>query len=210
MYLLASTYTSLCSAGSCYSPLFPLSLLAPLSITLSLFLFPHFYFPPHFHSSLRALSALAQRFRYLSFILAQHPSSFGSFSCEGCIPDTANNFRTVRELYEASNDTDGKHSVPVLWDEKVHGIVGIEMQLSDSIGLNGGRQRQQRSLGARLLSLESSYLMIFTLSLSILLSFSSIYSLSLSLYSSNLPDHLRVDEDDCEQRIIRDHSHAEQ
>jgi len=34
--------------------------------------------------------------------------------------------RTVRDLYEISNDTLGKHSVPVLWDTKTKTIVNNE------------------------------------------------------------------------------------
>jgi glutathionyl-hydroquinone reductase len=45
--------------------------------------------------------------------------SNGSFSCAGCIPDEAEHARTVRDLYDISHDTNGKYSVPVLWDEKV-------------------------------------------------------------------------------------------
>lgn len=50
----------------------------------------------------------------------------GSFSGEGCIPDTVNNFKTVRELYEHSNHTGAKYSVPVLWDKKEKVIVNNE------------------------------------------------------------------------------------
>eukprot|EP00744_Colponema_vietnamica_P011390 GILI01016020.1.p1 GENE.GILI01016020.1~~GILI01016020.1.p1 ORF type:complete len:379 (+),score=78.73 GILI01016020.1:101-1138(+) len=53
-------------------------------------------------------------------------SGYGNFSCEGCIPDTINNAATVRELYELSNDTNGKYSVPVLWDKTTKQIVNNE------------------------------------------------------------------------------------
>ena len=52
----------------------------------------------------------------------------GSFSCRGCIPDTVNNCKTVRELYELQNDViyTGKYSVPLLWDKKTNTIVNNE------------------------------------------------------------------------------------
>jgi len=50
----------------------------------------------------------------------------GSFECEDVIPDNINNCKSVRELYELSNDTDGKYSVPVLWDKKEKVIVNNE------------------------------------------------------------------------------------
>lgn len=50
----------------------------------------------------------------------------GSFDCVDCIPDTVNNAAFVRDLYEKSNDTTGKYSVPVLWDKKTGVIVNNE------------------------------------------------------------------------------------
>lgn len=42
------------------------------------------------------------------------------------VPDTVNNCKRVRELYELANDTLGKYSVPVLWDKKQKTIVNNE------------------------------------------------------------------------------------
>ncbi|GFR42957.1 hypothetical protein Agub_g3954, partial [Astrephomene gubernaculifera] len=50
----------------------------------------------------------------------------GSFGCEGCVPDTVNGVRCVRDLYEMAQDTTGKYSVPVLWDKKEKTIVNNE------------------------------------------------------------------------------------
>eukprot|EP01126_Amoeba_proteus_P027318 TRINITY_DN2710_c0_g2_i3.p1 TRINITY_DN2710_c0_g2~~TRINITY_DN2710_c0_g2_i3.p1 ORF type:complete len:271 (-),score=40.25 TRINITY_DN2710_c0_g2_i3:493-1230(-) len=55
-----------------------------------------------------------------------NPLGHGSFDCSACIPDTVNGFKTVRELYEKSEDTLGKYSVPVLWDKKFQTIVNNE------------------------------------------------------------------------------------
>jgi len=51
---------------------------------------------------------------------------YGSISCKGCIPDTVNNAKTIRELYEMADDTGQKYSVPVLWDKKNKTIVNNE------------------------------------------------------------------------------------
>lgn len=51
---------------------------------------------------------------------------FGSFDNEGCVPDTINNAKFVRDLYELCNDTGGKYTVPVLWDKKLGTIVNNE------------------------------------------------------------------------------------
>eukprot|EP01006_Ploeotia_vitrea_P054626 TRINITY_DN67909_c4_g1_i1.p1 TRINITY_DN67909_c4_g1~~TRINITY_DN67909_c4_g1_i1.p1 ORF type:complete len:387 (-),score=17.69 TRINITY_DN67909_c4_g1_i1:485-1552(-) len=50
----------------------------------------------------------------------------GSFNCDGCIPDMLNCFKTVRDLYEASNDTNGKYTTPVLWCKRTKTIVNNE------------------------------------------------------------------------------------
>ena len=48
----------------------------------------------------------------------------GSFDCDDAlIPDTINGAKTVRELYELSNDTSGKYSTPLLWCKKEKTIV---------------------------------------------------------------------------------------
>eukprot|EP00879_Flechtneria_rotunda_P000621 GHRR01000734.1.p1 GENE.GHRR01000734.1~~GHRR01000734.1.p1 ORF type:complete len:399 (+),score=90.37 GHRR01000734.1:149-1345(+) len=62
-----------------------------------------------------------------TFVEPDHPplsssTGHGSFSCEGCIPDTVNGAKFVRDLYEKSNDTIGKYTVPVLWD-KTEGVI---------------------------------------------------------------------------------------
>lgn len=51
----------------------------------------------------------------------------GSFPCDdACIPDSINGSKFVRDLYEKSNDTTGKYSVPVLWDKQEGVIVNNE------------------------------------------------------------------------------------
>jgi len=52
-----------------------------------------------------------------------NPIGYGKFDCAGCIPDTVNHAKSVRELYELSHDTLGKYTVPVLWDKKLKTIV---------------------------------------------------------------------------------------
>ncbi len=51
---------------------------------------------------------------------------YGNFSCKDCIPDTVNNAKTIRELYEMSGGEGQKYSVPVLWDKKTKTIVNNE------------------------------------------------------------------------------------
>jgi putative glutathione S-transferase len=55
-----------------------------------------------------------------------NPAGLGSFDCEGCIPDSLNNAKFVRDLYEMAHDTGGKCTVPVLWDKKERTIVNNE------------------------------------------------------------------------------------
>ncbi|EKX48075.1 hypothetical protein GUITHDRAFT_69037 [Guillardia theta CCMP2712] len=50
----------------------------------------------------------------------------GSFPCTYCIPDTVNNAKSIRELYEIAGDKEGKYTVPVLWDKKKKTIVSNE------------------------------------------------------------------------------------
>ena len=45
---------------------------------------------------------------------------------DDCIPDTVNGAKTIRELYEISNDVEGKYTTPVLWDKKNNCIVNNE------------------------------------------------------------------------------------
>jgi len=56
------------------------------------------------------------------------PTGFGSFAPAGCTLDLANGEKVkfVRDLYEMSNDTKGKYSVPVLWDTRTNTIVNNE------------------------------------------------------------------------------------
>lgn len=44
----------------------------------------------------------------------------------GLEPDPIGNAKSIREVYERANDTDGKYSVPVLWDKKLNTIVSNE------------------------------------------------------------------------------------
>lgn len=50
----------------------------------------------------------------------------GSFDCVDCIPDTINGVKFVRDLYDIAGDTNGKYTVPVLWDTKERTIVNNE------------------------------------------------------------------------------------
>ena len=50
----------------------------------------------------------------------------GAFVIEGCTPDPVNNCNFVRDLYDLVNDTNGKYTVPVLWDKKTSTIVNNE------------------------------------------------------------------------------------
>ena len=53
-------------------------------------------------------------------------AGYGSFPPSGCVPDTVNGAKFVRDLYELAHDTGGKYSVPVLWDKKKQTIVSNE------------------------------------------------------------------------------------
>jgi len=53
-------------------------------------------------------------------------NGYGSFKGYDCIPDTLNNAKYLRDLYELSEDISGKYSVPVLWDKKTNQIVNNE------------------------------------------------------------------------------------
>lgn len=50
----------------------------------------------------------------------------GSFPCDGCIEDTVNGVKYIRDLYELAQDTSGKYTVPLLWDKKEKTIVNNE------------------------------------------------------------------------------------
>ena len=41
-------------------------------------------------------------------------------------PDPIHGARTIRDIYELSNDTEGKYSVPILWDKQLSTIVSNE------------------------------------------------------------------------------------
>jgi len=51
---------------------------------------------------------------------------YGAFVVGNCTPDTLNNAKFIRDLYEMSHDTTGKYSVPVLWDKTNACIVNNE------------------------------------------------------------------------------------
>ncbi|ETM41437.1 hypothetical protein F442_13156 [Phytophthora nicotianae P10297] len=51
------------------------------------------------------------------------PTGLGSYSSEGCIPDTVNNAQFVRDLYEKCTTEKTPYSVPLLWDKKKNTIV---------------------------------------------------------------------------------------
>ncbi|KAK9859328.1 hypothetical protein WJX84_003362 [Apatococcus fuscideae] len=54
-------------------------------------------------------------------------TGWGSFGCEGCVPDDVNGAKYVRDLYELSKgQTGSKFTVPVLWDKKKGVIVNNE------------------------------------------------------------------------------------
>jgi putative glutathione S-transferase len=50
----------------------------------------------------------------------------GSFPCDDCIPDPNVGAKYIRDLYEKAGDTNGKYTVPVLWDKKRNTIVNNE------------------------------------------------------------------------------------
>mmetsp|Transcript_20672 Transcript_20672/g.62294 ORF Transcript_20672/g.62294 Transcript_20672/m.62294 type:complete len:388 (-) Transcript_20672:402-1565(-) len=54
------------------------------------------------------------------------PTGFGSFPPTDCVPDPNIGARFIRDLYEKANDTNGKYTVPVLWDKKHNTIVNNE------------------------------------------------------------------------------------
>lgn len=55
-----------------------------------------------------------------------NPAGLGAFSCDGCVPDTVNNAKYVRDLYDIAGDTLGRYTVPILWDSKLKTIVSNE------------------------------------------------------------------------------------
>lgn len=51
------------------------------------------------------------------------PSGLGSYSSRGATPDTVNNAKFVRDLYELCSPEPTRYSVPLLWDKKQRTIV---------------------------------------------------------------------------------------
>lgn len=49
---------------------------------------------------------------YLLKIDRCESTGFGEISCEGCIPDTVNGAKYIRDLYEMANDQSGTPRVP--------------------------------------------------------------------------------------------------
>lgn len=56
------------------------------------------------------------------------PSGFGAVDCDGCVADTVTGAKSIRELYEISEESKytGKYTVPVLWDCLKRRIVNNE------------------------------------------------------------------------------------
>ena len=54
------------------------------------------------------------------------PSGHGSIDVPGVTGDTINGVESVRDLYDMSNDTNGKYTVPILWDTITKQIVNNE------------------------------------------------------------------------------------
>lgn len=54
------------------------------------------------------------------------PSGLGAYSSEGAIPDTVNNAKYVRDLYELCSEGNTRYTVPVLWDKQKKTIVSNE------------------------------------------------------------------------------------
>ena len=53
-------------------------------------------------------------------------TGYGSIPCDDVIPDFINGAKSIRDLYDLSEDTSGKFTVPVLWDKKTRRIVNNE------------------------------------------------------------------------------------
>lgn len=65
-----------------------------------------------------------------SNVPVQSPAGYGDFSyIQGCESDPNIDALFVRDLYERSDDTLGKYTVPVLWDKKTSRIVNNESAL---------------------------------------------------------------------------------
>ena len=56
----------------------------------------------------------------------QSTAGHGRFAIGKCQPDLLNGAKAVRDLYEMSNDTSNKYTVPILWDKKTKKIINNE------------------------------------------------------------------------------------
>mmetsp|Transcript_32428 Transcript_32428/g.54225 ORF Transcript_32428/g.54225 Transcript_32428/m.54225 type:complete len:347 (-) Transcript_32428:1008-2048(-) len=56
----------------------------------------------------------------------KNSAGYGSFAIAGCDADPIIGAKFVRDLYEKSNDTNFKYTVPVLWDKQTNTIVSNE------------------------------------------------------------------------------------
>jgi len=54
------------------------------------------------------------------------PAGYGTFHCKGCMSNTVNDAKTIREMYEMCGDVSGKYSVPFIWDIEQNVIVNNE------------------------------------------------------------------------------------
>ncbi|KAG7378915.1 hypothetical protein PHYPSEUDO_009312 [Phytophthora pseudosyringae] len=54
------------------------------------------------------------------------PTGHGTYSSQGCIPDTVNNAQFLRDLYEKCTSEKTAYSVPLLWDKKKNTIVSSD------------------------------------------------------------------------------------
>ena len=61
-----------------------------------------------------------------STTVLKSPAGHGSFAIPGSELDPINNFKNVREIYEASHDQFKKYSVPILFDKETNRIVNNE------------------------------------------------------------------------------------
>ena len=58
--------------------------------------------------------------------VVKNSNGYGEIVIDDCQPDPINGVQTIRDLYELSQDTHGKYSVPVLWDKYTKTIVNNE------------------------------------------------------------------------------------
>lgn len=54
------------------------------------------------------------------------PCGEGAIPCDGCSPDPVFNAAYIRDLYDHAGDTNGKYTVPMLWDKNTSTIVNNE------------------------------------------------------------------------------------